>query len=188
MTKHVTAIIAIGVGGVAWATATPPIYGAVRYVDASRSDDSGDGLSWATARKSLQTALADAGPGDEIWLAAGEYRPSEGLDRSASFFLKSGVAIYGGFAGGETTRDQRDFVLNASILCGDLAGNDLEDGSFTGSEENSYHVVVALDVDDTAILDGVEVCCGRADGPGFARARTSSTRSSRASRRSCSTT
>jgi len=140
---------------------------AVRYVDISRPDDSGDGLSWATARKSLQTALGEAQPGDEIWVVAGEYQPTETLDRTASFFLKSGVGIYGGFAGFETSRSQRDVMLNETVLCGDLLGNDLEDGSFIGSEENSYHVVVALNVDETAILDGFEVCCGRADGPGF---------------------
>jgi hypothetical protein len=48
-------------------------YGTTRYVNAARPDDSGDGLSWATAEKTLQAALLSAGSGDEIWVAAGTY-------------------------------------------------------------------------------------------------------------------
>ena len=46
---------------------------AVRYVNASRPNDSGDGLSWATADRTLQAALQVAVSGDEIWVAAGTY-------------------------------------------------------------------------------------------------------------------
>jgi len=72
----------------------------------------GNGLSWAQAHNSLSTALADAAarnanpdPADdiaEIWVAAGMYT----LDSEQA--LLSNVAIYGGFAGNEDKRSQRD--------------------------------------------------------------------------------
>ncbi len=46
-----------------------------RYVNAARPDDSGDGLSWNTAYQSLQTALAAAQPGDQIWVAPAPTSP-----------------------------------------------------------------------------------------------------------------
>lgn len=72
----------------------------------------GDGLSWATAYASLPAAIVDtqnrngnADPTDdvtEIWVAAAQYV------LSASQPLISHVGIYGGFAGNETKRSQRN--------------------------------------------------------------------------------
>ncbi len=146
---------------------TAPAHSAVRFVNASRPDSLGTGQSWASAFRSLQSALAAAQFGDEIWVAAGTYHPSESFDRSVSFFLKNGVGIYGGFTGTETTLAQRNIQANETILSGDLAGNDAPLGSFDGSGENSYHVVVALNVEPTALLDGFTIAGGHADGPGL---------------------
>lgn len=137
----------------------------------------GDGATWASAFRFLQDALAVAAePGSgigEIRVAQGLYRPdrdqnsaSGSGDREAAFGLLSGVAIRGGWAGlGAPDPDARDVALYETVLSGDLLGDDGAD--FLGSEENSFHVVVALDVDDTAGLDGVTVRGGRADGPNF---------------------
>jgi hypothetical protein len=70
----------------------------VWYVDITKAEG-GNGKSWSTARKYLQDALNDTNlkAGDEIRVAKGLYKP--GSTRSATFQLKIGVAVYGGFAG-----------------------------------------------------------------------------------------
>jgi hypothetical protein len=123
------------------------------------------GTDWASA-KDLQAALQSATNGDQIWVKAGIYTPTTGADRSATFQLKSGVALYGGFAGTEASLDQRDPAANMSILSGDLLGNDsgaVASGNATRSE-NSYHVVTGSGTDDTAILDGFTISSGNANG------------------------
>jgi hypothetical protein len=60
--------------------------------------------------------LASAVSGQEIWVAAGLYNPTSDIDSSVSFVMKAGVAIYGGFAGIEAELNERDWVLNETIL------------------------------------------------------------------------
>lgn len=129
-----------------------------------------NGNDWTNAYTSLQSALADANC-TEIWVAAGVYKPTTvSTNRSASFALKSGVQVYGGFAGTETTLSQRDWAANKTILSGDIDNNDLTDpgGVVTTTAHiignNSYHVVVATNVDSSAVLDGFIITAGRADG------------------------
>ena len=102
-------------------------------------------------------------------MAEGRYRPAVTLQRSASFVLKTGVALYGGFAGTETDRDQRDPEVNVTVLTGDLGLDDTVNGhgvtvtpsGINGS--NSYSVVKAVNVSHTAVLDGFTVTGGKAD-------------------------
>ncbi len=104
----------------------------VLYVDDDASSN-GDGASWATAFKYLQDALANADTnGTEIRVAQGTYKPDrdEGGnvargDREASFQLLNNVALHGGYAGlGAPDPDLRDINSNATILSGDLNGDD----------------------------------------------------------------
>ena len=125
------------------------------FVNANASGDN-DGTSWLDAFTDLQSALALAGNGDQIWIADGTYMPTDTADRSISFVIPSGVELYGGFAGDETTVSQRDIENNVTILSGNIGTE------FAG--DNSYHV---LDISDTAastILDGFMVSDGRANG------------------------
>ena len=94
----------------------------VRYAKPAASG-TGDCSSWANAC-TLQTALTGAASGDEIWAAAGTHKPTAGTDRTATFQLKDGVAVYGGFAGTETARTQRDPAANVTILSGDIDNDD----------------------------------------------------------------
>jgi len=134
----------------------PLFRGPARIVCVRAANTAGpfDGNTWATAFASLQDALAVA-PGRrlEIWVAEGAYRPSENHDRAASFVLREGVELYGGFAGTETARVQRDWKLRATILSGRLG----EPGYCAG---NSFHVVTGA---SGAVLDGFTIRDGNAD-------------------------
>ena len=130
----------------------------ILYVDAD-APTGGDGSSWPLALRSLAAALDGAqacGGVTEIWVAAGTYRPTEGTDRDATFDLVDGVAVYGGFAGGETDPGQRLWTANPTILSGDIgvSGNDAD---------NSIHVVTAS-APVVASLDGFTVMAGLANG------------------------
>lgn len=126
----------------------------IYYVTPNPSNRNGSGLSWGTALGSLQEAMDRAyRNGGEVWVAAGTYTPSRG-SRSASFKLRSGVAVYGGFSGSETARDQRDINANLTVLSGDIG----RPGDIT---DNCFHVLTGA---DGAVLDGFTVTGGNADG------------------------
>ena len=79
--------------------------------------DTNDGSSWAKAKKTVQAAIdaASTAGGGEIWVAAGVY--------AERITLKTYCYPYGGFAGNETSVNQRDFVVNKSIIDGSGSGN-----------------------------------------------------------------
>ena len=128
----------------------------VLYVDGARAY-AGSGSSWENALNSVSVALDRAEAGDEIWVAQGVYVP-RGSEPTASFELKDGVALYGGFVGLEVRREDRDPSQYRTTLSGDRHGDDA-DGRF---EDNVYHVVTAENVGSQTILDGVTVQHGRA--------------------------
>ncbi len=141
----------------------------VVYVDAD-APAGGDGASWDTAVNYLQDALATVGSGDEILVAEGTYTPDVSLvnptgtgDRQATFQLKNGVSVRGGYAGcGEPDPNARDIELYETILTGDMASDD--EPNFTNNEENSYHVVTGSYTDKTAVLNGFTITAGNANG------------------------
>ncbi len=148
----------------------------VRYVNAAATDR-GDGTTWATAFRDLQDAIDGAGAGIQIWVAEGTYEPDFNVstgahdgDRTRSFVLASGVSILGGFpapsaSNPNPTPAQRNPSVYETILSGDLSG---DDNGFANMGENSKHVVTADNTNGAALLDGVIVEGGNADGPALA--------------------
>jgi hypothetical protein len=154
------------------AMAVNTLYATIRYVKPG-GGGTGDGSSWSNASGDLQAMIDASGSGDEVWVASGTYKPTTGTDRSISFVMKDGVAIYGGFNGTETLLSQRNWVSNVTVLSGDLNGNDVISGSggslqITGNGENSYHVVKndftsGNPLTASAILDGFTLTGGHSN-------------------------
>ena len=143
-----------------------PTWARVIYVD----DDAGaqDGTSRYVLRY-LQDALSVAQAGDEIRVAQGVYRPDQDSgnlppgDRHATFRLPDGVTIKGGFAGvGAPDPNLRDTTRFATILTGDLAGNDDPNDESTWFD-NTQRLITAMSVDAGTVLDGLTIAHGYAD-------------------------
>ncbi|MFZ4545990.1 MAG: choice-of-anchor Q domain-containing protein [Bacteroidales bacterium] len=155
------------------ANATTAAAAVIRYVTPTGAG-SYDGTSWANAYPGtqLQTAIDETGV-TQVWVKAGTYKPTTGTDRTISFRMKNGVAIYGGFAGTEDPvtfdLDNRNFENNVTILSGDLSGDDnYSTVPATNISDNCYQVVYNPEqnpvINNTAILDGVTVKGGNAHG------------------------
>lgn len=100
------------------------------YHVTAEATDGGDGSSWTNAI-TLTEALSRAKAGDEIWVKGYEditghiYKAPEG-----GFVLRSGVAMYGGFAGDETIKNDlptgrhKYQMKYQTALVGDINTND----------------------------------------------------------------
>lgn len=128
------------------------------YVNAKAPASTADGTSWSTAIPYLQDALEAALPGDIIWIAAGVYKPTTNNDRTASFRLKDGIKLYGGFAGTETQLQQRDWQANPTILSGDI-------GTPGVADDNAYSILYATKTGFDTRLDGLVFEDGNANHP-----------------------
>lgn len=53
--------------------ARKPLAATVQYVDASATNDSGDGKSWGTAKKTIEAAVADLPNGGPVFVMPGTY-------------------------------------------------------------------------------------------------------------------
>lgn len=131
-------------------------FGAVIYVH-KNAGGLNNGTSWVNAFNDLQDGLTVAVNGDQIWVAGtAVYLPDQGTnDRTKTFKLKTGVNIYGGFSGTETSIDQRDYVNNLTILSGEI-------GSSSTINDNSYTVVDGSAVSNCS-LDGFFIFRGNAN-------------------------
>ncbi|HNU56849.1 MAG TPA: hypothetical protein PKN30_09670 [Flavobacteriales bacterium] len=137
---------------------TIPLSGhATRYHVNASATGNNSGLNWTNAFTDLQEALSVVIPGDEVWVAAGQYRPTAGTSRTISFNLRNGVNLFGGFAGTESALEERDIAANPTVLNGDIG----EPGTVS---DNSYTVVTANQLTIPTALDGFRIMNGNAGG------------------------
>ncbi len=153
------------------------------YVNRNAPGPAHNGLSWATAFTTLQEALnlanANSGSYYEIWVAQGLYYPDEGSGHLANAVTETfklawnNVQFYGGFAGTETHRTQRDWTAHPTILSGDLDANDrnLDGNSIDEAYSdivggNAYHIITlegrAQAIAGVPTLDGFIITGGSA--------------------------
>ncbi|WP_291854598.1 T9SS type A sorting domain-containing protein, partial [Marinilabilia sp.] len=107
----------------------------------------GNGTSWLDAMD-LKDAMAISIENDEVWVAAGTYKPTDGSERNATFELKNGMKLYGGFGGFESSVEERDWMANETILSGDI-------GVEGDVNDNSYNVVRIRGTEDRLFEDNV---------------------------------
>jgi hypothetical protein len=103
---------------------TPPVQGAVVRVPQEF--------------QSIQAAIDSAQSGDEVWVSGGTY--------AESITLRSGIGVYGGFAGSEASREERDWVVNPTVL---------DSTSCIGGKQAQH--VVTMDRVTSVTLDGFTV-------------------------------
>jgi parallel beta-helix repeat protein len=81
----------------------------VWYVSPAGSDLA-DGLTWSTAKGTVNGALFASQGGDEVWVAKGTY--------VETVRIPNGVGLYGGFGGSEADRSERNAITNPTVLDG----------------------------------------------------------------------
>lgn len=161
----------------------------IRYV---KKNGTGDGTSWDDASGDLQRMideLADNNPQNlpgEVWVAAGTYEPQsqliQGTGYSASFRMRDGISVYGGFAGTESSKTEREKkeggmpweFKNQTVLMAAYYVRNESNPSFTGNKwtltSDSRHVVWFAPLSDEeaftqpTYLDGVTITGGYAQG------------------------
>lgn len=153
--------------------------------DSEITTSGSDGLSWDNAI-TLENALSLAKAGDEIWVKGYEditghiYRAPEG-----GFVLPSGVAMYGGFEGDETIKNDlptgrhKYQMKYQTALVGDIATNDKASQQLiiypenTTRSDNATHVLtlqMGVTQDNTndsnkpTIVSGFLIAAGNAKG------------------------
>ncbi|MBI5865338.1 MAG: right-handed parallel beta-helix repeat-containing protein [Planctomycetes bacterium] len=136
----------------------------VLYVD-SRAPAGGFGDSWPQAYPDLENALCIARAQPlrvfQVWVAAGRYAPAAGEGRSDGFRIPGNVLLLGGFRGDEDNASLRDPAANATILSGDVLGNDGTDAA--SRADNAWHVIIIDRVTGSPLIDGFTIRGGQAD-------------------------
>jgi len=151
-----TAILTSDVGWVRAEETTPVCCfgGSIIYVDDTAAG-ANTGLNWNNAYNDLQDALTRAAEctTTEIWVTSGIYMPDvENGDRNISFELIDDVEIYGGFNGTETSRSERDFLINKTVLSGDIDSD--------GNSDTNKVVHADSTITSSAVLDGFIITDG----------------------------
>ena len=135
---------------------------AVIYVDVNNTSGIEDGLSWDSAYTEIQNGIDASAAGDELWVSQGIYDEERSsllhdpVIDTGSVLLRSDISLYGGFIGGESSLDERDWLKHETII----------DGSKARGGEPSYHVVYGA---ANVVLDGFTVMGSHRADPNFPR-------------------
>ena len=159
----------------------------IRYVKPTATG-TGDGSSWKNASADLQKMIDELADNNsqnqtgEVWVAEGTYTPQSqlisGTGYSASFRMRDGISVYGGFAGTEASKIERekastmpwDFknetILEAAYYNGDLTWTN---NKWTLTSDSRHVVWFAPMSGQSAFtnvttLDGVTIRGGYAQG------------------------
>ena len=158
----------------------------IRYVKTDGNDNN-DGSSWGKAYKSVQKAINELAktPGvpGEVWIAKGEYFPTaliNGSGTPASFRMYDGISLYGGFAGTESSKKEREHgddgmpwqftnetVLRGSTYDGKCTWND-EDKKWVLSSASSHVVWFAPlpgkeEFKQQTVIEGITIEGGKSE-------------------------
>ena len=126
-----------------------------------------NGSSWENAKEAskLQSAIDEAALtlNGQVWVAGGTYKPTVTDQRDVHFSLKTGVVVFGGFEGTETSineRQREDLDQNGvieswefkhpSILSGNIGDTNTEN-------DNSYNLIVCERLDTNSFFDGFTI-------------------------------
>jgi hypothetical protein len=134
-----------------------------RYVSTTGTNSNpASATSWATSTTNLQGAINASSSGDQVWVAQGTYKPTTGDDRNASFSMKNGVTIYGGFIGTETTLSSRP-ALSVTVPSGSTLSGDV--GIPGNPTDNSFHIINNPNgITTSAVLNGFVISEGNTSG------------------------
>ncbi|MGD8926605.1 MAG: right-handed parallel beta-helix repeat-containing protein [Thioalkalispiraceae bacterium] len=117
--------------------------GTLYYVSASAIDDSDDGLSPTTAKRTIMAAITAASDPATVLVESGTYSVS--IITTPRVVLKEGVSLYGGYSAGFTSR-----TAGGSII--------LDISSFTTTYPNpNYAVLGNAGITNATLLDGFTI-------------------------------
>ncbi len=122
------------------------------YVDGSRADDTGNGQSWATAKKTITAAHALGAAGDNIFVKAGTYSFSAALSTNDRNF-------YGGFAGTEelpADRQKSDLDNNGVVEPWEFSNQTIFNFTLSNSNGLSFNARAAVRIFDGFKITGTQ--------------------------------
>lgn len=164
--------------GLFFLTTSANTQASIKYVR-QNGDDANDGDSWATAYATIQKAIDNTMAGDEIWVAAGVYKPTKDITGNPNppfatqktfGFNGTWRKLYGGFPpNGNPGFQNRNWEVHLTILSGDIDNNDMNsDGNFISESYlhnvglNVNNVIVCQNTGTDMVLDGFIVTAGNA--------------------------
>ena len=118
------------------------------FVDGSKADDTGNGQSWATAKKTITAAHALGAAGDNVFVKAGTYSFSAALSTNDRNF-------YGGFAGTEelpADRQKSDLDNNGIVEPWEFSNQTILNFTLSNSNGLSFNARAAV-----RIFDGFKI-------------------------------